>query len=126
LHKYFQSIRLELNEFQTQVEPRWPARWQSIDPDHFRRVRDGRRIRQKELHLQELTHVPLFVTENTKAAQADVDGLTLARKKLHPCWPAIERRPNASELAAVGRRPDFEHHLRRPRGGHLSRLAQKL
>jgi hypothetical protein len=96
-----QRIGLELNELQPNVEASDRAGWQALYPNHLGRVSNGRNIRKKELHLQQLADLEVVVAENADAAEADVDGLPLAGKELHPGGPAIERRTNATILSAV-------------------------
>ena len=96
-----QRIGLELNELQPDVEASDRAGWQALYPNHLGRVSNGRNIRKKELHLQQLADLEVVVTEDADTAEADVDGLPLASKELHPGGPAIERRTNATILSAV-------------------------
>jgi hypothetical protein len=96
-----QRIGLELNELQPYVEASDRAGWQALYPNHLGRVSNGRNIRKKELHLQQLADLEVVVAENADTAEADVDGLPLAGKELHPGGPAIERRTNATILSAV-------------------------
>jgi hypothetical protein len=94
-------VRLELNELQSDVEARHRAGWQALDPDHLGRVRNWGNVRKKELHLQQLADFELVIAEDTDSPQADVDGLLLASKELHPGWTAIQSRSNAAVLSAV-------------------------
>jgi hypothetical protein len=93
LGQELQGVGLELNELETHVETGGSTRWQPLDPHHFRRVSNRRNVRKEEFHLEKLADLELVVAENANAAEADIDGFSLAGKKLHASGATVHCSP---------------------------------
>src|SRR5882672_686628 len=101
LQEKFRRSGLKLDELQAHVELRGPTIREALDPDDLARIGHGLYVREKELHLQQLAHLELVVAIDPNAAEADIDGLPLARKKRHARRAAIERHTESPVLSAI-------------------------
>jgi hypothetical protein len=110
LEKKFRRTGLQLDELQAHVEPRGSAVRKALDPHHLSRISRRRHVREEELHLEKLADPRLVVAVDPNAAEADIDGLTLAGEKLHAGRAAVQRNPDPPVLSPIFRRQVFGGH----------------